>query len=200
MVDDGMRLLGRARFWNKLASGLGLTHVLGGLLSVFGIERITIIGDREFACPLRTDFLGAALFGCFDGQDGPCAIWALFGHRWIPNSIIAFWILLARIKYLVTPGFAAEQFTTKAFRAFHASIHGFFQRLNMLAFGVTATADKFSITPVSHNKGRTAFWTASAFDLLRFGASAVVIQISRIAALGIVCTANKASVTAQANG
>ena len=93
---------------------------------------------------LRADFFHAPAFGGFDGQNRPCAFWTGFCNGWIPSGVVAIRISAAAVKQFAVAGFTLDEVAFFALRALNAGVFGFFQRLNVFAFGVVGAADEFA--------------------------------------------------------
>ena len=93
---------------------------------------------------LRADFFHAPAFGGFDGQYRPRAFWTGFCNGWVPCGVVTIRIGAAAVKQFAVAGFALDEVAFFALRALDAGIFGFFQRLDVLAFGVVCAADEFA--------------------------------------------------------
>ena len=111
--------------------------------TTFGCRRFDLLFPP--ALFLRANFLHSPALGCLDGQHRPWAFRAGFRHRRIPSGIIAIRIGVATVKQLAVARLPLNQMPFAALRARHAGILGRLERLDMFAFGIIGTADKFAI-------------------------------------------------------
>ena len=125
-----------------------------------------------------------------------------FGHSSatgrVPSGVVAVRIGAATVKQFAVTGFALNEVAFFALRALDAGIFRFFQRLDVLAFGVVGATDEFAAgAAVFVHQPSAAFWAFAPVEFCLFGFGfgdalggffGSFVHVAGVATLGITST------------